>query len=95
MIEMLGELRGAPLLRGVRGRQPADLDALAGIIVRIAEAALSLGSALSALEINPLWVDGGQMEALDVLVVTSKNGHLKHDNTDQPDRTGQADRTAG
>ena len=89
VIEMLGELRGAPLLRGVRGRQPADLDALAGIIVRIAEAALSLGSALTALEINPLWVDGDQIEALDVLVVTSKNGHRKHDSTHQPDMTLQ------
>ena len=71
VVEMLGELRGAPLLRGVRGRRPADLEALARIIVRIADAALSLGDSLSALEINPLWVDGDDIEALDVLVVTT------------------------
>ena len=67
---MLGELKGAPLLRGARGRPPADLDALARVILRIADAALSLGGSLRALEVNPLWVDGDQIEALDVLVVT-------------------------
>ncbi len=71
VIAMLGELRGAPLLRGARGGSAADLDALAGIIVRIADAALSLGDSLRSLEVNPLWVDGDQIEALDVLVVTA------------------------
>jgi succinyl-CoA synthetase beta subunit len=94
VIEMLGELRGAPLLRGVRGRRPADLDALAGIIVRVADAALSLGSALNALEINPLWVDGDQIEALDVLVVTGQNDQSTQDDTDHPAPAGQADRAA-
>jgi succinyl-CoA synthetase beta subunit len=95
VIEMVGELRGAPLLRGVRGRRPADLNALAAIILRIAEAALSLGTALDTLEINPLWVDGDQIEALDVLVVTSQDGHSGHDDTEKPDQTGQAERAAG
>jgi acyl-CoA synthetase (NDP forming) len=67
---LLGELRGAPLLHGVRGTPPADLDALAGVITAIADAALSLGSALRTLEVNPLRVAGAQIEALDVLVVT-------------------------
>jgi succinyl-CoA synthetase beta subunit len=68
--QMLGELKGAPLLNGVRGATPADLDALAGVIVAIADAALSLGGTLRALEVNPLRVAGTQVEALDVLVVT-------------------------
>jgi acyl-CoA synthetase (NDP forming) len=67
---LLGELRGAPLLHGVRGAPPADLDALAGVITAIADAALSLGTALRTLEVNPLRVAGTQIEALDVLVVT-------------------------
>jgi acyl-CoA synthetase (NDP forming) len=71
VIAMLGELRGAPLLRGARGGSRTDLDALAGIIVRVAAAALSLGDSLRSLEVNPLWVDGDQVEALDVLVVTA------------------------
>jgi hypothetical protein len=39
-------------------------------VVRLAECARSLGPALRTVEINPLRVDGAQVEALDVLVVT-------------------------
>jgi acyl-CoA synthetase (NDP forming) len=67
---MLGELRGLPLLQGRRGTQPANLDAVAEAIARLGDTALSLNGALRALEVNPLWVNGDQVEALDALVVT-------------------------
>ena len=67
---MLGELRGLPLLQGARGTQSANLDAVAAAIAGLGEVALSLNGALRALEVNPLWVNGDQVEALDVLVVT-------------------------
>jgi succinyl-CoA synthetase beta subunit len=67
---MLGELRGLPVLQGARGARPADLDAVAEAIAGLAATALSLGNALRAVEVNPLWVDGDRVEALDVLVVT-------------------------
>jgi acyl-CoA synthetase (NDP forming) len=67
---MLGELRALPLLQGARGAQPANLDAIAEAIARLGDTALSLNGALRALEVNPLWVNGDQVEALDVLVVT-------------------------
>jgi acyl-CoA synthetase (NDP forming) len=68
---MLGELRGGALLRGARGSAPANLDAVAAAIAGIGRTALSLGGALRALEVNPLWVNGDQVEALDVLVITA------------------------
>lgn len=71
--QMLGELRGSPLLRGARGTRPADLDALAQVVKNVGDAALSLDGNLRALEINPLWVDGDRIEALDVLVITERN----------------------
>lgn len=64
---MLRELRGARLFEGVRGRPAVDLDAIAGIVTRIADAARSLGDDLQSLEVNPLWVSGEQVEALDAL----------------------------
>jgi len=67
---MFGELRAAPLLRGTRGGIPADVGALAAIVARIGDAALSLGDRLGSLEVNPLWVKGDQIEAIDVLVTT-------------------------
>jgi acetate---CoA ligase (ADP-forming) len=67
---MLGELRGSALLRGARGTRPADLDVLARVIKNVADAAMAMNGSLRTLEINPLWVNGDQVEALDVLVVT-------------------------
>jgi acetate---CoA ligase (ADP-forming) len=66
---MLAELRGHKLLRGIRGMPPVDLDALAAVIARIGDAAVALGPDLEALEVNPLWVRGSEVEALDALAV--------------------------
>jgi acyl-CoA synthetase (NDP forming) len=66
---MLAELRGAKLLHGVRGSPPADLDAVADVIARVGDAAMALGVDLEALEVNPLWVRGSEVEALDALAV--------------------------
>jgi acetate---CoA ligase (ADP-forming) len=68
---MLTELRGLPLLQGARGGTAADLDALAEVIAAIGDLACSV-TGLQALEINPLWVRGDQVEALDVLVVADQ-----------------------
>jgi acyl-CoA synthetase (NDP forming) len=65
---MLGELRGAAVLRGARGHERIDLQELSEIIHRICTLALALGPRLSALEINPLLVSASHVEALDVLV---------------------------
>jgi len=69
-LAMLGELRGAALLRGVRGRPPADLEALADTLVRVARLAETHGASLRALDINPLVVlaEGRGAVAVDWLV---------------------------
>jgi acetate---CoA ligase (ADP-forming) len=66
---MLAELRAHKLLHGIRGMPPVDLDALAAVIARIGDAAVALGPDLEALEVNPLWVRGSEVEALDALAV--------------------------
>jgi acyl-CoA synthetase (NDP forming) len=71
---MLGELRGLPLLQGARGSIAADLDAVARVIAGLGELASSVPG-LQALEVNPLWVRGSQIEALDVLVVAARADH--------------------
>jgi acetate---CoA ligase (ADP-forming) len=68
---MLGELKAAPLLRGARGGAPIDTERVANVLVRVTEAAAMLGPSLRAIEVNPLWCRGRDVEALDVLVVTS------------------------
>lgn len=68
---MLTELRGHPLLEGVRGAPPADVDALVEVILRVQRMALELGDELSELDINPLMVlpRGQGAVALDALAI--------------------------
>ncbi|MFI6601543.1 acetate--CoA ligase family protein [Nonomuraea sp. NPDC050536] len=66
--QALTELRGAHLLAGARGTPPADLDAVAAVVTRLAALAESLGEPLESLEVNPLLVTGSTVEALDALI---------------------------
>ncbi|MEV6292328.1 acetate--CoA ligase family protein [Streptomyces sp. NPDC051896] len=68
---MLTELRGRALLDGVRGRPPADRDALVEVILRVQRMALELGEHIAELDVNPLMVlpRGQGAVALDALVV--------------------------
>jgi len=65
---MIDELQGKAVLQGARGATPADMDALTDAIVRVAHLAQGLGGKLESLELNPLRVDGHQIEALDAVV---------------------------
>jgi acyl-CoA synthetase (NDP forming) len=71
--EMVGELRGASLLKGFRGAAPVDIAKLADAVVRIGDAALALGPTLDTLEVNPLLADGGRIEALDALATYTQD----------------------
>lgn len=68
---MIGEVKGAKLLRGFRGKPPADIDALADTLVRISRMAVNLEGRLAELDINPLMVlpEGRGVKAVDALVV--------------------------
>jgi acyl-CoA synthetase (NDP forming) len=70
---MLQSLRAAKLLQGFRGTPAADLDRLAQVIAKIGDAALALGPELETLEVNPLWVRGSEVLALDGLTVWSQS----------------------
>jgi hypothetical protein len=67
--EMLDELRGKALLEGARGSRAADRDRLVEAIVAFARLTERLGARLSSIEVNPLRVDGSNVEALDAVVV--------------------------
>jgi acetyltransferase len=69
--EMVAEVKGAKLLRGFRGKPPADVDALVDALVRISHLAVHLEGQLAELDINPLMVlaQGRGVKAVDALVV--------------------------
>jgi acetyltransferase len=68
--DMLARLRGFTMLGGVRGKPPADIDALCSAIVKVSRLAMSLGDQLLGLDINPLIVlpKGHGAVAVDAVV---------------------------
>jgi acyl-CoA synthetase (NDP forming) len=71
IIRALRSLKAARLFDGYRGAPPVDLAAVAQAAMAIGEAAAALGPDLTALEVNPLFVRGKQVEALDGLATFS------------------------
>ena len=71
--DMIGRLRAAAILNGVRGKPPADLSALCDAIVNVSHLAVSLGDQLQGVDINPLIVlpKGQGVVAVDAVVEIS------------------------
>jgi len=67
---MIEEIKGYPVLAGVRGGAPADVDALADTLVRLSAAAVDLGENFAELDVNPLFVyeKGKGVKAADALI---------------------------
>ncbi|WNJ99540.1 acetate--CoA ligase family protein [Thalassospiraceae bacterium LMO-JJ14] len=70
-LQMIGETKGAKLLRGVRGRPAADIDALAEALVCLSRFASDHADKLQSIDLNPFVVlpEGQGCLALDCLVV--------------------------
>ncbi len=68
-LAMLQRLRSLPLLTGYRGREPADLDAIADVIVKLGELALSMDGRIQELDINPIFIAGKRVAAADARAV--------------------------
>ena len=74
---MLGELKGFPLLNGYRGRQPADVEALVAILVRVSQLAHAYRKEIAEIDINPVLVSergGGAYVADALIVLTNPTG---------------------
>jgi acyl-CoA synthetase (NDP forming) len=67
--ELVDGLRVARLLAGVRGAQPADLDAVIRAVCGLSELAIELGDQLDALDINPLICGPASAVAVDALLI--------------------------
>ena len=68
---MIKEIRGYGLLAGARGRLRADVEALAEVLVKTAELAVTLQDDLAELDINPLIVlsEGKGVKVADALFI--------------------------
>ncbi len=68
--EMIAEVRGFAPLRGARGQQKGDLEALAQVVTRLSALATPGGAAVAGAEINPVLVgpEGAGAVAVDGLI---------------------------
>jgi len=66
---MLDELRGAALLRGVRGQPAADRAALVDVLIKMQRLAVDLSGEVAEVDINPLLAGTDGAVAADALVV--------------------------
>ena len=68
VVERLARLRGAPLLRGVRGRPGVDVDALAALVAALG-AFLVANPDVEEVDLNPVIASPAGAVAVDALVV--------------------------
>jgi hypothetical protein len=65
---LIDGLQIRPILDGVRGVPPADVDGLADAVSRLSVLAADLGDFLAALDVNPMIVSPAGCIAVDALV---------------------------
>jgi acyl-CoA synthetase (NDP forming) len=65
---MVRGLRGFPLLQGVRGTSPADVDALIDVVMSVQQLVLDHGDAIGEVDLNPVVVLPHGAVALDALI---------------------------
>ena len=61
-----------PLLDGVRGAPPCDVDALARAVSRLSVLAVELGDVIAELDVNPVIVSPSGCVAVDALVIPAR-----------------------
>jgi acyl-CoA synthetase (NDP forming) len=73
---LLGQLRGARLLSGVRGEAPADVEALASLMVNLSRFAAEHADLIAEIDLNPVIVHpaGQGVSVVDALIVTRTPG---------------------
>jgi acetyltransferase len=68
--EMIEEIKGYRVLQGIRGREPADVDAIVDAILRVSRLVEDHRDEIEELDINPLRVFPTGAKAVDALVAT-------------------------
>jgi hypothetical protein len=67
-------LRGAALLKGARGKAPADIDAIVSAVMGLSALAEDLGEWISEIDVNPLVALPDQAVVVDALIIPKETG---------------------
>jgi acetyltransferase len=76
--QMVKEIKGYPILTGVRGKRRSDIEAIVDVLQKISRIAQDWKSIISEIDINPLIVfdEGHGVKAADALIVLKKSGKI-------------------
>ena len=68
---MVRQIKGFPILNGIRGKAPSDIKAVENLLLRLSRLACDWKDYIAEIDINPLIVldDGQGVKALDALVI--------------------------
>jgi acetyltransferase len=74
--DLLAQLRGSRVLRGVRGEPPADVEALVDLLVAVSRFADDHAEAIAEIDLNPVIVHprGHGLSVVDALIITRPAG---------------------
>jgi acyl-CoA synthetase (NDP forming) len=77
---LIGRLKGAAVLGAFRGSPPADIDALAELIVRLSRLAADHADAIAEIDLNPVIVHakGQGVSIVDALIVKQQPRPAQH-----------------
>ncbi len=78
--DMIEEIKGHRVLRGIRGREPADLDAIANALLSVSRLVTEHRDAIEELDINPFMVFARGAKAVDALIKTRPAQRLGEEN---------------
>ena len=90
---MIREIKGFKILQGLRGRPPADLEALADALMRLSVLAAAGAERIDSIDVNPFLVlpAGRGAAALDALIVP----RVREPREETRPRAREADRELG
>ena len=73
-MRMLGEIRGAPILAGVRGESPRDREAMGNLLCNYSHMILELGDEIAESDANPVLVyeEGKGLKVVDARIILKK-----------------------
>lgn len=71
--EMIREIRGFPLLQGYRGREPADLEALEDLLLKLSDFA-EQNPEVREMDLNPVFARRDGVEIADARIILEEGG---------------------
>jgi acyl-CoA synthetase (NDP forming) len=71
--QLVREIQGFPLLEGARGTEPADLDALESLILKVSEV-VAANPEIAELDLNPVFASSSGAMAADAHIVLAAEG---------------------